>query len=298
MARRIDWERRIGRRLRLRDLHVFLMVAQLGSMAKAAAHLGISQPTVSEMIADLEHAVGVRLFDRSPRGVTLTIFGQTLLRRGQIVFDELRLGINELEFLTDPSVGQVRVACTEGIAVRFLPAVVERLSERYPRVTLHVVSTSTPTLEFPELHQRDVDLVLARLIKPPLDGLLTEDLTAEVLYNDRYCLAASAASKWARRRKIVLAELLNEPWIVAPLDTPGGNSLIKAFQAQGLNPPAFTVTTFSINLRRNLSANSRFITVLPEFIMYRDAGRPFSLKVLPIELPTPRWPVAIVTLKN
>ena len=65
MLRKIDWESQIGRRLKLRDLHVFLTVVQHRSMAKAAQQLGASPPAVSEVIADLEHAVGVRLVDRS-----------------------------------------------------------------------------------------------------------------------------------------------------------------------------------------------------------------------------------------
>jgi DNA-binding transcriptional LysR family regulator len=69
MASKIDWESRIGRRLKLRDLHVYFAVVECGSMAKAAAQLGVSQPTVSEVIADLEHTFGVQLLDRSSRGV-------------------------------------------------------------------------------------------------------------------------------------------------------------------------------------------------------------------------------------
>ena len=69
MPRKIDWESQIGRRLKLRDLHVFSTVVQRGSMAKAARHLGVSHPAVSEVIADLEHALGVRLLDRSAQGI-------------------------------------------------------------------------------------------------------------------------------------------------------------------------------------------------------------------------------------
>ena len=90
MLRKIDWESQIGRRLRLRDLHVFSTVVQRGSMAKAAQQLGVSQPAVSEVIADLEHALGVRLVDRSAQGVSPTIYGSALLRRSVAVFDELK----------------------------------------------------------------------------------------------------------------------------------------------------------------------------------------------------------------
>jgi len=93
MPRKIDWESRIGRRLRLRDLHVFYTVVQHGSMAKAAVQLGVSQPAVSEVIADLEHALGVRLLDRSSQGVEPTMYGDALLKRSIAVFDELKQGI-------------------------------------------------------------------------------------------------------------------------------------------------------------------------------------------------------------
>ena len=90
MVRKIDWESQIGRRLKLRDLHVFFVVAQEGSLAKAASRLRVSQPAVSQLIADLEHSVGAKLFDRSSRGVALTIYGRALIGRGRSAFDELK----------------------------------------------------------------------------------------------------------------------------------------------------------------------------------------------------------------
>src|SRR5580698_393604 len=94
MPRIVQWERQIGSRLRLRDLFVFFTVVKRGSMTKAAAVLGVSTPSVSEVIADLEQALGVRLLERTPRGVFVTAYGEALLRRGEAAFDELRQGIN------------------------------------------------------------------------------------------------------------------------------------------------------------------------------------------------------------
>ena len=106
MLRKIDWDSQIGRRLRLRDLHVFSTVAQRGSMAKAAAQLGVSTPTVSEVIADLEHGLGVRLLDRSPKGVEPTRYGHALLKRTLVVFDELKQCIKDIEHLSDSDRGR------------------------------------------------------------------------------------------------------------------------------------------------------------------------------------------------
>src|SRR5882757_2441817 len=109
----MDWADRIGRRIRLRDLHILLAVAERGSMAKASAHLSISHPVVSKTISDLEHTLGVRLFDRHPQGVELTAYGQALLECGVTVFDEMRQGLKRIEFLTDPAAGELRIGCPE-----------------------------------------------------------------------------------------------------------------------------------------------------------------------------------------
>src|SRR4051812_4543937 len=121
-----------GRRLKLRDLNILLAVIKSGSMGKAAADLAMSQPSVSKAIADIEHAVGLRLLDRSPHGVEPTIYGRALHKRGVAVFDELRQGVKELEFLTDPTSGELRVGCTESLAAGFVSAVIDRLSPISP----------------------------------------------------------------------------------------------------------------------------------------------------------------------
>src|SRR4051794_29560786 len=117
----MDWADRIGRRVRLRDLHIVLAVAEWGSMAKAASHLAISHPVVSKTISDLEHTLGVKLFDRSAQGVELTIYGKALLRCGVNVFDEMRQGLKQIETLADPTTGELRTGSPEIIMAGLLP---------------------------------------------------------------------------------------------------------------------------------------------------------------------------------
>src|SRR5262245_34478374 len=95
----MDWAARIGRRIRLRDLHIVLAVAESGSMSKASAQLAISHPVISKTISNLEHTLGVRLFDRNSQGVELTTYGRALLNCGVTVFDEMRQGLKQIEFL-------------------------------------------------------------------------------------------------------------------------------------------------------------------------------------------------------
>ena len=142
----MQWTDRIGRRLKLRDLHILLAVAKSGSMGKAAADLAISQPSVSKAIAEVEHAIGLRLLDRGPQGIEPTIYGRALLKCGVAVFDELRQGVKEVEFLTDPNAGEVRIGCTETMAAGFVSAIIDRLSRQYPRVTFHLIPADSITL--------------------------------------------------------------------------------------------------------------------------------------------------------
>src|SRR6516225_11815007 len=100
---------RIERRVKLHDLRVLMCVVERGSMAKAAESLATSQPAISRAIADLEYSLGVRLLDRGPRGVVPTPYGRALIKRSVAAFDELRLGVKDLEFLADPTVGEVRI---------------------------------------------------------------------------------------------------------------------------------------------------------------------------------------------
>src|SRR5690349_9162457 len=94
---------RIGRRLKLHELHVLMGVAQAGSMNKAAVLLNTTQPAISKTVSDLEHAVGVRLLDRTAQGVELTPYGRAILKRCVAVFDELKQGVQEIEFIADPT---------------------------------------------------------------------------------------------------------------------------------------------------------------------------------------------------
>src|SRR5262245_26127010 len=118
----MQWSDRIGKRIKLRDLHVLQAVANAGSMTKAAHQLAISVPVVSKAIAELEHTVGVPLLDRSPQGVEPTAYGRALIHRGVIVFEELRQGIKDLEFLTDPTAGEVRISTTPPLSASFISA--------------------------------------------------------------------------------------------------------------------------------------------------------------------------------
>src|SRR6266545_4465997 len=215
----MKWNDRIGRRLKLHDLHVLLTVAELGSMGKAAERLAVSQPSVSKAIADMEHTIGVRLLDRTSKGVECTAYGRALLQRGMGAFDELRQGIKDIESLADPTVGEVRVGCPEAIAAGLLSGVIDLFSRRHPRVLVSVVAANNMSPEFRPLRDRTVDFLVGRLSQPlaPNDAAFAaDDLEADVLFNERMFIVSGRKSPCARRRRIDLAELIDDPWILPP----------------------------------------------------------------------------------
>src|SRR5262245_56240664 len=283
---------RIGRRMRLQDLHVLVTVMQAGSMGKAAQRLNISQPAVSRSIAEMEHALGVRLLERHRRGIEATEYGRALLDCGVAVFDDLRQGVKNIEFLADPTTGEVRIGNTLTMsASSFIAAVIERLSRRHPRIVFHVLPAG-PDILHRELNARNLDLVIARR-----GGLFKdEQFGFETLYDDAFVVLAGVKNPWARRRRIELAELVNEPWALPAPESSVTEAAMEAFRASGLDGPRATLVTNDVELRINLVATGRFLAIAASASKFR-ARRP-ELKVLPVQLPMAQLPVGIVTLKN
>ncbi len=261
-------------------------------MAKAAAHLAMSQPVVSEAIASIESALQVRLLDRTSRGIEPTIYAHALLKRGHAVFDELREGIKDIEFLANPAVGQVGVASSELFAAGLLPAAIVRLSISHPKIAIRVTQANTETGEFRELRERAVDLMLARMHGPSKHN----DLNVEHLFYDRHFVVAGEQSPWSRRKKVALSELTNEAWIF-PSTQIIRTLIAEAFELCGLAVPQERVRAGSILLRCQLLATGRFLDVLPDSVL-RFYGKPWSLKALPLNLGVQPRSVAIVTLRN
>ena len=289
----MQWLDRVGNRLKLRDLHILLTVVRRGSMAKAAAELAISQPAVSKAIADMEHLFGLRLLDRSRSGIEPTAYGRALIARGQAIFDELKQGVEELAFLADPTVGDLHIGSTESIAAGFLPAVIERFSREQPRIRLDAAQAVMSTLHYRELRERSIDLLLGRIPAP----FEEDDLEADVVYNDEAVVVAGRQTKWARLRKLKLADLAGERWILPPADTMQGSLVPRAFRDGGSEMPRAPLTTLSIHLCCRLVASGQFVTMLPASVLGFGNKNQF-LKILPIKLPLHQRPVAIVTLKN
>ncbi|HSQ80215.1 MAG TPA: LysR substrate-binding domain-containing protein [Casimicrobiaceae bacterium] len=255
---KIDLSNRIVRRFTLHDLDVLLAVAAERSMGKAAARLHTSQPAISRTIAELERTLGVPLFDRNRGGVALTRYGSALAECSAEVFDDLRRGINRIEWLTDPARGEVIVGCNPVLAASFVAAVIEAVTSRYPGITFRLIVGPSKELR-QRLHEREVDILVTRDLAEDDD----RSLTTERLFDDSFVVAVGAGNPLARQRRLGLRNLERYCWVLPPSESLIGQLAHNAFVTEGLAPPRVAVTAIPLDTRLSLLATGRFVTILP-----------------------------------
>jgi DNA-binding transcriptional LysR family regulator len=289
----MDWADRIGRRIKLRDLHILMAVADAGSMAKASARLAVSHPVISKTISDLEQTLGVRLLDRSAQGVELTTYGRALLKCGTNVFDEMRQGLRQIEFLSNAHSGEVRIGCTEITMAGLVPAIAEEFSKRHRGIRLEVLLANPAVPQFPDLRERKVDLLLIRATGPFTD----DDLYAETLFDEPFVAVAGAHSRWARKHRLALTEILDQLWVLPPYDSVPGALIQEIFRAHDLPLPRPAIVTLSGQLTVTLIEGGRFVGLLPMSVARFSAERR-GVRILPMRFSTPRFAVSIITVRK
>jgi DNA-binding transcriptional LysR family regulator len=289
----MKWTDRVGRRVKLRDLHIALVVAEAGSMTKAAEELAVSYPVVSKTISELERTLGVKLFDRSISGVEPTHYGRALLKSGVAVFDEMRKGLQRIEFIKQPDTGDLLISSSIVADAGLLPAVIERFSEAFPRAALHVLPENIATQQYNNLRDRNVELVLGRL---PVT-MSEADLVAEPLFDEPNVVAAGAESRWAKWRSLSFADLMGEPWVLAQPGSLARSLQDEIFRNSGLQPPSATVLTVSLHLYMRLIETGRWLGLVPASVM-RFGGKWMNIKVLPVKISSPPAPVGFITVKG
>ena len=287
-------DERILQRLKLRDLRVLMTVVQSGSMGKTAAQLAMSQPAVSKAIAEIEHILDVQLLHRTAQGVEPTLYGKALLKWAIAVFDDLRQAVKEIEHLSDPTLGEIRIGTTDSMIAGFVPAVIERFSRQFPKVVFDVLPALTFADQYEQLRERKIDLIVGRLA-PPVQG--ASDFNSEILFEDPMVPVAAVGSKWSRRRRIEPAELLDVQWAIPPESSFVRPLITAAFLAKGLTGPPHTVGSNSVQLSTALIASGRFVGVLSGSTL-RLSGKRLGLKRLPVDLPIRPLTTGIVTLKK
>ena len=289
----MKWTDRVGRRVKLRDLHIALAVAEAGSMTRAAEELAVSYPVVSKTISDLEITLGVKLFDRSVSGVEPTHYGRALLKSGVAVFDEMRKGLQQIESIKQPDAGELRISSSIVVDAGLLPAILERFSQDFPRAVLHVLHEDIAVQQYDNLRSRKAELMLGRL---PVT-MAEPDLVPETLFDEPNVVVAGADSRWTKRRNLTLADLTQEPWVLAQPGSLARSLQDEAFRLSGVAAPAAMVMTVSLHLYMRVIETGRWLGLVPASVM-RFGGKQMRVKALPVKIQSPPAPVGLITVKD
>ena len=212
--------------------------------------------------------------------------------RSHGAFDELRQGVKDIEGLQDPTVGEVRIGTTPTLAASFVSAVLMRLNRKYPRIRAQVIpGEAEPQIQL--LEERHLDLLIHRRI----EDVAAAKLDFEELFQSPYVIAAGSHNPLTRRRNVQLSALVDQPWVLPPLDRRFGAFLAAAFKAHDLPYPSALIITTALEMRANLLRTGRYLTMVPEFWL-RFPGRHPYIKKIAVDLPRTGTPVGILSLKG
>jgi DNA-binding transcriptional LysR family regulator len=286
---------RQARRLKLRDLQMLQALAEAGSMAAAAEQLALSQPAISKAMSEMEHSLGAQLLDRSSRGVALTESGRVWLERGRVILDEARQGMMDLEHLSDPTRGEVRIGTTEPATV-LVSEIVNALSRRHPRITFQIAVSDTPSLRR-ELRERKLDVLIAFWTTDWMPTTDADDLKADILYKAAFTVMADHRHPLVRQRELSLCNLMGEHWTLPPPDALQGRLVEDFFRRRKLKLPDAVVTTISTYMSLNLLATGRFLSILPVTMLRHPSNRAW-LRALSVDPGDTAGTIAVITLKK
>ena len=252
--------------LEARRLGHFVAVYECGNFSAAANLLCISQPALSNSIRKLEEHLDVELFERNPRGVEPTVFGESLYRRTRLIRTEQQRAIEEIAALREGVSGTLRVGAGPSV-VDQLADVVRLLVEARPALVLSLTEGPEEVLHR-SVRDGEIDFALSTM---SAHGIRDGELDYEALYTNPTVPMVRAAHPLAMRKSLGWRDLAEFPWIIGdsrlePLD----RQLLDA--ASTWNPPS-VVTSNSAALMRSLVADSDFVTFMPATLATRKGAR-------------------------
>jgi DNA-binding transcriptional LysR family regulator len=281
-------ERWITRKFRLRHVELIAELHDCGSILKAARRLSLTQPTVTKALRDVESTLGVQLFERSNRGLEPTAYGEIFARHAKIVLAQLRHAAEELESLRAGYSGKVTVGTLLAASASILPDAIAMLKKQRPAVAISVV-VGTYDILMPSLLVGDLDMVLGRL---PDEGR-SRALVYEEFYAEPICVVARRGHPLARKRRLSLRELANEPWLLPLPETALRRQIERAFVEAGAPLPRNVIESVSILTNRALLRKWDCIGVMPYHVALDDVELGL-LAILPVKLKSIETPVGAI----
>ncbi|HEY4371226.1 MAG TPA: LysR substrate-binding domain-containing protein [Burkholderiales bacterium] len=281
----LDWFIRAN--LRPRHFRILVALDDLRNLGRVARSLHVSQPAVSIALGDLERGLGLKLFERTAKGVVPNAYGECLIRQARVVLASLAQARDEMQALHSGASGKIKVGALPAMTPGLLPQAIALLKEKAPLTRVMVQEGPMEAL-LPELRRGAVDLIVGRL---PGHGAPAE-VEEEALYSGHNVVVAGPRHPLARRKRVSWQELVGYPWVLPPAGTLSREPLEAMLQKHGLGMPADCLETLSIHVITGYLQRTRAVGVLSQVVAghYIESG---MLAQLPLALPDPQRPIGM-----
>ncbi|WP_348698721.1 LysR family transcriptional regulator [Duganella fentianensis] len=279
-------------RLKTRQLLLLIALDEQRNIHRASEELHMTQPAASKQLKDLEEMLGVQLFDRLPRGMEPTIYGETMIRHARMALTSLSLAHEDIVAIKAGLAGQVDIGTIMTPGIELLPKAITRTKQQAPRLRIGVeMEQSNILLE--QLQRGRLDFMIGRI--PERHS--SEGLSYEELGDEPACAVVRPGHPLLSARKLSLRELASQAWILPPQ-----GSILRArcelmFRRAGLEVPINVIDTTAVLLVTPLLQQTDALNVMPVAVAkyYESQG---VLNILPIELPCRMDAYGIITVEG
>ena len=274
-------------RLKLRQLRLLVAVSNHGSIQNAAREMGISQPAATKMIQDLEIDFEVTLFTRTNRGVIPTIFGDTLIRHGKLIFAQVSSAAQELDDLNEGNSGRVVVGTLLAASTKLLPAAITTVMRDRPKIAIKI-NEGTNEILMPALMSGEIDLVVGRLPS----RRHRDQLKQETLFEDRITAVVGNAHPLAQIKSLPFEQIRPFGWILPPPETTMRRQIDQFFISQGQYAPPFAIESVSYLANRALLQSGDWVGLMPAEVVQQDVESGY-LAALDWNVPFGQSPIGV-----
>jgi DNA-binding transcriptional LysR family regulator len=266
-------------RLKTRQLLLLIALDDYRNIHRAADELHMTQPAASKQVKDLEEMLDVKLFERLPRGMEPTIYGEAMIRHARMALNSLALAHDDIVTLKAGLTGQVEVGVIMTPAMALLPRAIARVKEQAPLLRIGVqLETSNVLLD--KLQHGTLDFMIGRIFDTgDTSGLVYEELTEEPA-----CAVVRPGHPLASRTQLTLEDIAPLPWILPPQGSILRYRFDMMFRRAGLEPPSNSVDTTAMLVITALLQQTDSLHVMPLEVAQYYASLNVA-HILPIELP-------------
>ena len=279
----------IRARLKTRQLLLLVALAEEGNIHRAAQVLNMTQPAASKLLKDLEDVLEVPLFERLPRGMRPTWYGETMIRHARVALASLNQAHDELAGLKAGRFGQVAVGCITAPGLTLLPPAVARVKREHPSLRVSLDIETSPVL-LERLDQGKLDIVVGRLYEEhDKSNLRYEPLTEELV-----CAITRPGHPLSTLSGLTLRDVLSASWIVPPAGSVLRHRFDLMFQQDGLAPPVNVVETAALLFMTRMLQQSDMVAVVGADVAHYYASHGI-VAVLPMAMPCHMDAFGIIT---